>query len=129
MGGKNIQKIMSVSLSAIVVLWLCACGDSGYTSDTGYYYQDKDADLDAVTPPEDETAESVGAEAPAGGRNTGEQEPHSRGEGILIHNSWSVVTGPSNDQGADKHPFLCQRCIISLREIVLSELSEPLSYR
>ena len=55
--------------------------------------------------------------------------PIPRGEDILILNSWSVVTGPSNDQGADKHPFLCQRCIISLREIVLSELSEPLSYR
>ena len=71
----------------------------------------------------------VGAGAPAGGRNTGEQGPIPRGEGSLILNSWSVVTGPSNDQGADKHPFLCQRCIISLREIVLSELSEPLSYR
>ena len=39
------------------------------------------------------------------------------------------VTGPSNYQVAGKHPFLCQRCVISLREIVPSELSEPLSYR
>ena len=59
----------------------------------------------------------------------GNRDPIPRGEGTLILNSWSVVTGPSNDQGADKHPFLRQRCIISLREIVLSELSEPLSYR
>ena len=43
--------------------------------------------------------------------------------------SWSVVTGLSNDQRADKHSFLCQSCIIRLREIVLPELSEPLSYR
>ena len=46
--------------------------------------------------------------------------PH-RGEGTLIFNSWSVVTGPSNYQVAGKHPFLCQRCVISLREIVPSE--------
>ena len=59
----------------------------------------------------------------------GNKDSIPRGEDTLNLNSWSVVTGPSNDQGADKHPFLCQRCIISLREIVLSELSEPLSYR
>ena len=40
-----------------------------------------------------------------------------------------IVTGPSSDQVAGKHPFLCQRCVISLRAIVPSELSEPLSYR
>ena len=51
------------------------------------------------------------------------------GEGILILNSWSVVTGTSNDQVAGKYTFLCQRCVISLREIAPSELSEPLSYR
>ena len=39
----------------------------------------------------------VGAGAPAGGRNTGEQGPIPRGEGSLILNSWSVVIGPSND--------------------------------
>ena len=39
------------------------------------------------------------------------------------------VTGPGNYQVACKHPFLCQRCVISLRVIVPSELSEPLSYR
>ena len=32
-----------------------------------------------------------------------------------------LVTGPGNDQVAGKHPFLCQRCVISLREIVPSE--------
>ena len=39
------------------------------------------------------------------------------------------VTGPGNYQVAGKYPFLCQRCVISLRVIVPSELSEPLSYR
>ena len=39
------------------------------------------------------------------------------------------VTGPGNYQVAGKHPFVCQRCVISLRAIVPSELSEPLSYR
>ena len=32
-----------------------------------------------------------------------------------------LVTGPRNYQVAGKHPFLCQRCIISLREVVPSE--------
>ncbi len=63
MMNNSIHRIMSITLSAVMVLGLCACGDSGYVSDTGYYYQDKDADLGAVTPPEDETAESAGAEA------------------------------------------------------------------
>ena len=71
----------------------------------------------------------VGAGTPAGVRSTGAQGPHSRGEGIVILNSWSVLTEPSYDQGTGKRPFLCQRCVISLREIVASELSEPLSYR
>ena len=31
------------------------------------------------------------------------------------------VTGPGNDQVAGKLPFLCQRCVISLMEIVPSE--------
>ena len=39
------------------------------------------------------------------------------------------VTEPSNHQVAGKYLFLCQRCVISLREIVPSKLSEPLSYR
>ena len=59
----------------------------------------------------------------------GNRGPIPRGEDILILNSWSVVTGPSNDQVAGKHLFLCRRFGISLREIVLSELSESLSYR
>ena len=41
----------------------------------------------------------VGAGTPAGVRNTGAQGPRSRGEGIVILNSWSVLTEPSNDQG------------------------------
>ena len=39
------------------------------------------------------------------------------------------VTGLGNYQVAGKYPFLCQTCVISLRVIVPSELSEPLSYR
>ena len=39
------------------------------------------------------------------------------------------VTGPGNYQVAGKYPFLCQRCVICLRAIVPSELSELLSYR
>ena len=48
----------------------------------------------------------VGAGAPAGVRNTGNRDPFPE-EKALILSSLSVVTGPSNDQGADKHPFLC----------------------
>ena len=32
-----------------------------------------------------------------------------------------LVTGPRNYQVAGKHPFLCQRCVISLMEIIPSE--------
>ena len=32
-----------------------------------------------------------------------------------------LVTGPRNYQVAGKHPFLCQRCVINLSEIVPSE--------
>ena len=39
------------------------------------------------------------------------------------------VTGPGHYQVAGKYPFLCQRCVISLREIVSSEISESVSYR
>ena len=39
------------------------------------------------------------------------------------------VTGSSNYQVAGKYPFLCQTCVISLRVIVPSEISEHLSYR
>ena len=39
------------------------------------------------------------------------------------------VTGPGNYQVAGKDPFLCQRCVISSREIVPSEISESVSYR
>ena len=50
-------------------------------------------------------------------------------EGILILNPSYVVTGTSNDHVAGKNPFLCQRCVFSLREIAPSKLSEPVSYR
>ena len=70
----------------------------------------------------------VGAGAPAGGRNTGPEGPHAE-EKTLSSSTLFLVTGPRNYQVADKYPFLCQRCVISLREIVPSELSEPLSYR
>ena len=39
------------------------------------------------------------------------------------------VTGPGNYQVTVEYPFLCQRCVISLREIVPSEISESVSYR
>ena len=39
------------------------------------------------------------------------------------------MTGPGNYQVAGKYPFLHQRCVICLRAIVPSELSESLSYR
>ena len=39
----------------------------------------------------------------------GNRTPFTEGEGTQILKSWSVVTGPSNDQVASKHPFLCQR--------------------
>ena len=38
----------------------------------------------------------------------GNRDPIPREEGTLILNSWSVVTGPSNDQVAGKHPFLAK---------------------
>ena len=69
-----------------------------------------------------------GAGAPAGGRNTGPKEPHAE-EKALSSSTLVLVTGPRNYQVAGKHPFLCQRCVISLRAIVSSELNEPLSYR
>ena len=59
----------------------------------------------------------------------GNRDPITTGEGSLILHVWSVVTRPSNDQVAGKHLFLCRRFGISLRKIVLSELSESLSYR
>ena len=59
----------------------------------------------------------------------GNRDPIPRGEGTQILNFWSVLTGTSYDQVAGKHPFMYQRCGISLRKIVLSEISEPLSYR
>ena len=39
------------------------------------------------------------------------------------------VTGPGNYQVAGKDPFLCQRYVISLIEIVTYEISESVSYR
>ena len=39
------------------------------------------------------------------------------------------VTGPGHYQVAGKCSFLCQRCVISLRETVLSEINESVSYR
>ena len=62
----------------------------------------------------------VGAGAPAGGRNTGQNGPHAE-EKALASSTLVLVTGPRNYQVSGKHPFLCQRCVISLREIVPSE--------
>ena len=67
-----------------------------------------------------------GFEVPTGGRNTGEQGPHPEGSHpqLLV-----FVTGPGNYQVTGEYPFLCQRCVISLREIVPSEISKSVSYR
>ena len=46
--------------------------------------------------------------------------PHAE-EKALSSSTLVLVTGPRNYQVAGKHPFLCQRCVISLREIVPSE--------
>ena len=62
----------------------------------------------------------VGAGAPARGRNTGPKEPHSE-EKALSSSTLVLVTRPRNYQVEGKHPFLCQRCVISLRQIVPSE--------
>ena len=62
----------------------------------------------------------VGAGAPAGGRNTGQNGPHPE-EKALSSLTLVLVTALRNYQVAGKHSFLCQRCVISLREIVLSE--------
>ena len=45
--------------------------------------------------------------------------PHRGGQSHL--QLLVLVIGPRNYQVAGKHPFLCQRCIISLREVVPSE--------
>ena len=58
--------------------------------------------------------------APAGGRHSRLKGPHTE-EKALSFSILVLVTGPRNYQVADKYPFLCQRCVISLREIVLSE--------
>ena len=55
-----------------------------------------------------------------GGRNTGPKGPHAE-EKALSSSTLVLVTGPRNYQVACKHPLLCQRCVISLREIVPSE--------
>ena len=55
-----------------------------------------------------------------GGRNTGPKGPHAE-EKALSSSTLVLVTGPRNYQVAGKHPFLCQRCVISLRESVPSE--------
>ena len=59
---------------------------------------------------------------PAGGRRTGKQGPHPE-EKALSPQLLVFVTGPSNYQVAGKHPFLCQRCVISLRVIIASKVS------
>ena len=58
--------------------------------------------------------------APAGGRHTGQKGPHAE-EKALSSSTLVLVTGPRNYQVSGKHPFLCQRCVIILREIVPSE--------
>ena len=68
-------------------------------------------------------------EVPAGGRDTGKQGPRNQRRRHSHPQLLVIVTGPSNYQVAGKYPFLCQRCVICLRVIVPSELSEHLGYR
>ena len=58
------------------------------------------------------------AGAPAGAEALGQRSPTQRRR---YYHPLFLVTGPKNYQVAGKHPFLCQRCVISLREIVPSE--------
>ena len=53
-------------------------------------------------------------------RSTGPKRPHTE-EKALSSSTLVLVTRPRNYQVEGKHPFLCQRCVISLREIVASE--------
>ena len=46
--------------------------------------------------------------------------PHAE-EKALSSSTVGLGVGPRNYQVVGKHPFLCQRCVISLREIVPSE--------
>ena len=62
----------------------------------------------------------VEAGAPAGGRNTGPKGPHAE-EKALSPSTLGLGDWAQNYQVAGKHTFLCQRCVISLREIVPSE--------
>ena len=69
-----------------------------------------------------------GVGVPAGDRNSGKQGPaqrrtHSHPQLLVF------VTGPSNYQVAGKYSFLCQRCVISLKETVPSSINESVSYR
>ena len=65
--------------------------------------------------------------APAGGRHSRLKGPHTE-EKALSFSILVLVTGPRNYQVAGKHPFLCQRCVISLREIVLSEQKATMTH-
>ena len=69
----------------------------------------------------------VGPGAPAVDRNPGQQRPHPE-QKALSSSILVLVTGPRNYQVAGKHPFLCQRCVISLREIVLSEQKATMTH-
>lgn len=42
----------------------------------------------------------------------GNRDPILRQEGTPALSSWSVASGPSNDQVAGQHAFLCQGCVI-----------------
>ena len=56
-------------------------------------------------------------------RDPTQRRTHSHSQMLVL------VTGPGFYQVAGEYPFLCQRCVISLREIVPSEISESVSYR
>ena len=65
------------------------------------------------------------AEASVGAEALGQRGPTQRRR---HYHPRVLVTGPRNYQVAGKHPFLCQRCVISLREIVPSEEKAMMTY-
>ena len=71
----------------------------------------------------------VGVGVPAEGRDTGKQGPPTREESNLTLNCWSLWLSLEIIRCQVNIQFLCQRCVICLRVIIPSELSEPLSYR
>lgn len=67
--------------------------------------------------------------APAGGRDSGKQGPHPQRRRHSHPQILVCVYWDKQWPGGVKHPFLCQSCGISFKETVISEPSDPLSYK